>query len=329
MDGSIVGSTRHSMGTDTMPKRESAYHPQLEKAASRLPRWVVRWWTLPVLGWVVFLTSLMFRHGERIPLKRAAVWRYRPAKGAPRPGPAILWIHGGGMIIGDARQDQDKNQALADELGVPVVSVQYRLSARHPFPAGLDDCMEAFEWLLSQPDVDPRLVVVMGESGGAGLAAQLVLRALAEQKALPCLQALSYPMLDDRSSDAAHPQERLYISWDTASNRLAWDRYLAGHDRHAPPRFSVPGRETSLRGLPPAWIGVGTLDLFHDEVVDFARGLQAAGVPTELRVVPGGFHGFDNYVADSEVAREYRSSQLAAIRRRWAELGWVEDPPQG
>lgn len=128
--------------------------------------------------------------------------------------------------------------------------------------------------------------------------------------------------------DAAHPHEPMYRAWDTTSNRLAWDRYLAGHDRENPPPPAVPARVPSLRGLPPTWVGVGTLDLFHDEDVAFAQRLEEAEVPTELVVVQGAFHGFDTFAEDTQVVRDFRASQHAAIRSRWAALGWERATPQ-
>lgn len=309
-----------------MSDAKPSYHPELQAIAKRLPRVTVRTWTMPLFGVVDFVVGMLSRGGERIDLETTSVWMYRPKTPAPTPGPAVLWIHGGGMIVGDARQDQGHSQALADELGVPVASVQYRLSTHHPYPEGLEDCMEAMEWLAAQDGVDPDMIIVMGASGGGGLAAQLALRATAEARLVPCIQVLIFPMLDDRSSDADHPHEAMYRTWDTASNRIAWDRYLAGHDRDNPPSFAVPGRATSLEGLPPAWIGVGTLDLFHDEDVSYARRLEEAGVPTELVIVEGAFHGFSVFGADQPVSQAFHASQIAAIRARLAELGWTHEP---
>ncbi len=270
----------------------------------------------------------VFRSGTRVQLENTSVWMYQPENAAVQGrGPAVLWLHGGGMIVGDARQDEGRNQVMADTLGVPVVSVQYRNSKNHSFPAGLDDCMEALEWLAAREDVDPELIVVMGASGGGGLAAQAVQRAVAEGRVTPCAQVLIYPMLDDRSSDAEHPHDSAYRTWDTQSNRLAWGRYLKGHDRSAPPPFAVPARTSSLEGLPPTWIGVGTLDLFHDEDVEYAKRLEEAGVETELVVLDGAFHGFgfDVAGADTPQAKAFLASQMNMVQARWAELGWTKD----
>ena len=307
-----------------MSEVQVSYHPDLASIARWIPRALVRRWTIPLMSTAYAVTTAFAKGGTRVDLDTTSVWVYRPTNAAaPQPGPAILWLHGGGMLLGDAREHQDGNQRLADELGIPVVSVQYRLSKTSAFPAGLDDCMQALYWIAQQEDVDPRLIVVMGVSGGGGLAAQVAQRATAEGKVVPCLQVLVYPMLDDRSSDAEHPHAAWYKTWDTVSNRLAWDRYLAGHDRGTPPRFAVPSRASSLRGLPPAWLGVGTLDLFHAEGTRYAERLEADGVPTELVVVDGGFHGFDVFATDAPVTAAFHASQTAAMRARWAELGWA------
>lgn len=308
-----------------MPDPTPPFHPDLAAAARWTPRAVVRPWTIPLFNAFFSLGGALVSGGEPVALGAASLWLYRPAEPGPTPGPAVLWLHGGGFVVGHARQDGARCQALADALGVPVASVQYRLATAHPFPAALDDAMAALAWLADLPEVDGSWIAVAGQSAGAGLAAQLAQRAAAEGRVVPCQQLLIYPMLDDRSSDAAHPHAEAFRMWDAASNRLGWDRYLRGHDREDPPPHAVPARADALAGLPPAWIGVGTLDLFHDEDVAYARRLEAAGVPTTLEVVDGAFHGFDALAPDAPVTRAFEASQRAALRARWAALGWT--PP--
>ena len=116
-------------------------------------------------------------------------------------------------------------------------------------------------------------------------------------------------MLDDRTvSKAAVAQN--YRLWSGRINRFAWASYLGGAD----PDVAVPARRTDLTGLPPAWIGVGTADLFYDEDVADAERLNDAGVPCHLEVVEGAFHGFDRIGARARVSRAYFESQCEALR---------------
>ena len=200
---------------------------------------------------------------------------------------------------------------MADTLGAVVASVDYRLAPEHPYPAALDDCCAALEWLVAQPEIDSRRVVVFGISAGGGLAAALTLRCVDTGLVDLAGQVLQYPMLDDRtvlrSSTGA-------LGWTPEDNRFGWRSYLStdpGADSVS--AYAAPGRRDDLSGLPPTWIGVGTADLFHDEDVDYAVRLQAAGVPTQLSVVRGAFHGFD-IAAYSELSRSFTAARLAAMR---------------
>jgi acetyl esterase/lipase len=245
---------------------------------------------------------------------------YRPT-GLPPAAPALLWLHGGGHLIGKPEQDDRTNLEFARR-GVAVVSVDYRLSPEHPFPAALDDAHAALTW-LARPDgelaVDADRIAVGGSSAGGGMAAALAQRVHDEGRIRLALQLLVYPMLDDRTGlrdDAAPADLRV---WTPASNRLGWNSYLGTAPGSAVvPEYAVPARRTDLTGLPPAWIGVGTADLFHDEGVAYARRLEAAGVPVTLDVVEGAFHGFDAVFRSAPVTRRFVDSQIGALRGRLA-----------
>jgi acetyl esterase/lipase len=118
---------------------------------------------------------------------------------------------------------------------------------------------------------------------------------------------LVYPMLDDRS--ALTPDKPGYRLWDTRANAFGWSSYLGAAD----PQIAVPGRRDDLAGLAPAWIGVGSNDLFHDEDLAYAERLKAAGVPCDVEVVPGAFHGFDIWAAKTAVAQRFFESQCTAL----------------
>jgi acetyl esterase/lipase len=231
------------------------------------------------------------------------------------PQPALLWIHGGGYVIGKAQMDDRLCRQFSRRLGATVASVEYRLAPEHPYPIPLEDCYSALTWLSGLPAVDPSRVAIGGASAGGGLAAALALLARDRGDIALTFQLLVYPMLDDRSSTTAeNPKYRL---WNTRSNRFGWTAYLGDAD----PRVAVPARRDDLGGLPPAWIGVGTHDLFHDEDLAYAERLTAAGVPCQVEVVPGAFHGFDLLVPKAQVSRRFFGSQCDSLRAALAPAG--------
>ncbi|KHD72290.1 hypothetical protein MB27_41120 [Actinoplanes utahensis] len=246
-----------------------------------------------------------------------AVHVYEP-HGRERPSGALLWIHGGGYVIGDPATYHDVCSSIAAELGVLVVSVGYRLAPADPFPAGLDDCYSALAWLhghAGELGVDPARIAVAGDSAGGGLAACLAQLAHDRGEVPVAFQALVYPMLDDRTVlRADHAGTGMFV-WSPASNRFGWSAYL-GHEPtvEAPASYAVAARRDDLTGLPPAWIGVGDLDLFHAEDIAYARRLRESGVPCDLHVVPGMYHGADALFRRAPVMTGFRASMISALR---------------
>jgi acetyl esterase/lipase len=235
---------------------------------------------------------------------------YRPS-GLGRKPPALLWIHGGGYIAGSAAMNDRVVRRMAESLRALAVSVEYRLAPEHPYPAALDDCYAALRWLAARDDIDQQRIVVAGKSAGGGLAAALTLRCVDAGLVDLAGQVLVYPGLDDRT--VARSNALASRGWTSQDNSFAWRSYLGcepGADGVS--AYAAPARRDDLSGLPPAWIGVGTADLLHDEVVDYACRLRSAGVPTQLEVVPGGFHGFDVVGAHTSVVRQFNASYLAA-----------------
>ncbi|WP_082957624.1 MULTISPECIES: alpha/beta hydrolase [unclassified Mycobacterium] len=233
---------------------------------------------------------------------------FRP-EGVTTPAPALLWIHGGGYVLGSPAQDDALCRRFARELGATVAAVKYRLAPQNPYPAGLEDCYDALKWLSRLPAVDAARVAVAGASAGGGLAAALALLARDRGEVPLAAQILVYPMLDDRSvgPELENPGHRL---WTQGSNKFGWSAYLGKAD----PAVAVPGRRTDLAGLPPTWIGVGTLDLFHDEDLAYAERLRAAGVEVHVEEVHGAFHGFDQIAAKTAVAQSFLASQCDYLR---------------
>lgn len=245
---------------------------------------------------------------ERIAFRRGVGVRvYTPKRGGN--GSALLWIHGGGLVIGASAMDDARCARVADDLGVVVVSVEYRLAPRHPFPAPLDDCFEAWQWLLrvaAERGVDLGRIAVGGQSAGGGLAAALVQRIHDGGGTQPVAQWLFCPMLDDRTAAQVELDDVQHLVWDNAANRVGWSAYLGGAPgAETVPEYAAAARRKDLSGLPPAWIGTGDIELFYPEDVGYATALEGAGVPCTLDVVPGAPHGFETLADDTPLATAY------------------------
>ena len=257
------------------------------------------------------------RDVEVVRLGPVSVRLHRPASGARGPRPAVLWIHGGGFVIGNAMREDDRCRELARALGAVVAAVDHRLAPEHPFPTPLDDCHDALTWLADQDEVDATRIAIGGNSAGGGLAAGLALLARERGEVRPVFQLLVYPMLDDRTAIRRCEYERDLRLWNSSSNRFGWCSYLGrvpGSDGVS--ALAAPARAEDLSGLPPAWIGVGSLDLFADEDIAYAQRLQAAGVACELRVVEGAYHGFDVVHHTASISREFHAAQVDALALR-------------
>lgn len=239
---------------------------------------------------------------------------YRPRRQAPARA-AILNLHGGGYIAGTARREDGIARTLARDLDVVVFSLEYRLAPEAPYPAALDDCYAALAWLHEQAaelGIDRNRIAVRGVSAGGGLAVGLALLARDRSRFNIAFLALLYPMIDDRTP--AHPFNGRHI-WPIEANRFAWNCYLGDvAGRSEVPHYGAPARANDLRGLPPTFIGVGSIDLFADENIRFAQQLMGAGIATELHVYPGAFHGF-NLITTAAVARAYAADMHRAFER--------------
>jgi len=243
---------------------------------------------------------------------------YKP-KSISAPTPALLWIHGGGYVIGKPEIDDFICAEYVRELGIVVVSVDYRCAPKHPFPAGLNDCYCALQWAATyaqELNVDSKRVAIGGASAGGGLAAALVQLAHDRQEIKPIFQLLVYPMLDDRTVLRADIDDSQNITWTQKSNRYGWESYL-GKECGAEdvPAYSVPARRADLSGLPPAWISVGSLDVFHDEDVAYAQRLKECGLECEIDIIAGAFHGFDVFDPQIPIVQNFRKSQIVALKK--------------
>jgi acetyl esterase/lipase len=228
-------------------------------------------------------------------------------------------MHGGGYVMGRPEQDDGSCAQYVHELGIKVVSVDYRCAPKHPFPAALDDCHSALKWVFTHSqelNIDPGRIAIGGNSAGGGLAAALAQLAHDQKEITPVFQLLVYPMLDDRTVLRTDVDDRNNVTWTHKSNRFGWESYLGQEcGAEKAPAYSVPARRADLSGLPPAWIGVGDLDIFHDEVVAYAQRLRECGVACEWEVIPGAFHGFDVFDPKVPIVQGFRKSQIAALKK--------------
>ncbi len=231
--------------------------------------------------------------------------RVHRRKGLTGPAPAVVWIHGGGYVLGSYTGDDLRFDRWCRQLPIVGVSVEYRLAPETPFPGPLEDCYAALRWTAGHAadlGVDPARIGVGGQSAGAGLAAGLALLARDRAEVPVAFQLLIYPMIDDRmvtpSSGWVDPV------WPPAANHYGWASYLGAlHGSDDVPYHAAPARALDLTGLPRTFIAVGALDIFSDEDIDYAVRLRHAGVPTDLHVYAGAPHGFEGMAALSKVAQ--------------------------
>ncbi len=243
---------------------------------------------------------------------------YSPRETA-RPLPALVWIHGGGYVIGSADADELQVKTIVSQVGCLVVSVDYRLAPEAPFPASVEDCYAALAWLHQHADehgLAMERVAIGGASAGGGLAAALALLARDRAEYPVSFQLLLVPMLDDRTVTAGDPHPYTgEFTWTHARNLFGWSALLGqapGGANVSP--YAAPARAESLEGLPATYIATGALDLFLEEDLEYARRLTRAGVPMELHVYPGAFHGFGRAAA-ARVSRAYQRDFLQALGR--------------
>jgi acetyl esterase/lipase len=232
------------------------------------------------------------------------------------PGSAILYIHGGGMVLGSMELYDKVPARYVAETGVPMLSVDYRLAPENPHPVPVEDCFAALQWLHEHAGdygIDPARIAVMGDSAGGGLAAATAI--VARDRGVPLArQILIYPMLDDRNV-VPDPELVPFAVWTYDGNITGWGALLG--DRRGTdevPPSAAPARETSFAGLAPAYIEVGELDIFRDEDVEYARQLSKAGVSAELHVHTGVPHGFDAVAGDSDLGRRSRDDRVRVIK---------------
>ncbi|SIO09460.1 Acetyl esterase/lipase [Agromyces cerinus subsp. cerinus] len=229
--------------------------------------------------------------------------------------PAVVYLHGGGMVAGKAEYYDGLVRYYVEQTRVPFASVDYRLAPENPGTGMATDAVDAIAWLIEHADefgIDPQRIAVMGDSGGGGVAAGAAILARDRGIAL-ARQLLIYPMLDDRTT-VPDPNIAPYAAWDWDSNWTCWSAVLGagiGGDSVSP--IAAPARLTEFGGLPPAYIEVGDLDIFRDESISYAQRLHAAGISCELHVLPGVTHGHDRVSVEIDVSRRTLAARCRVL----------------
>lgn len=236
------------------------------------------------------------------------VYRPQDAQGA------IVWLHGGGFVMGGLDVEHPWAARIADGSRAVVVSVGYRLAPEHRFPAAFDDAYAAVRWTTehaAELGVDPpQHIAVGGHAAGAGLAAAVAVRARDERRPPISFQLLNQPALDDRQDtwSARNFTDTPFMTRDKVS--ASWRHYL-GSALASP--YAAPARTSDLSGLPPAYITTAELDPNRDEAIAYAQRLMEAGVPVELHQWRGTFHG-SQAVLSAEVSQR-QLAELGAVLR--------------
>jgi len=243
-----------------------------------------------------------------------AVRIYRPhqAQGA------IIWLRGGGFVMGDLDTEHPAATRVADGSGAVVISVGYRRAPEHRFPAALDDAYAALTWTArhaAELGIDPERIAVGGHSAGAGLAAAAALRARDQQGPPIRFQLLNQPQLDDRQEtwSARHFTDTPWMN--RGKMTASWRHYL-GSAPASP--YAAPARAADVSGLPPAYIATAELDPNRDEAISYAQRLLQARVPVELHQWPGTFHG-SHAILSAEVSQRQITELTTALGRALAQ----------
>jgi acetyl esterase len=241
---------------------------------------------------------------------------YRPSPTAEvRPG--VLYLHGGGFMVGSVEGEHLSSLAMAEKADAVVVSVEYRLAPEHPYPAGLDDCYAALVWMTSECrtlGIDPDHIGVMGQSAGGGLSAALALLARDRNGPKLCFQLLGIPELDDRLETTSMREFTDTPLWNRPNAEVSWRFYLGDGYGKDVPAYAAPARASDLSGLPPAYISTMEFDPLRDEGILYALHLLEQGVPVELHQYPGTFHG-SHLFGNADVSKRTIKEMTDALRR--------------
>ncbi|MFZ3578782.1 alpha/beta hydrolase [Virgibacillus sp. DJP39] len=232
--------------------------------------------------------------------------------------PGLLWIHGGGYVIGTPEENDVLCQRFVTEANCVVVSVDYRLAPESPYPAALDDCYSALKWFSENADklgVDPTRIGVAGASAGGGLTAALSLLTRDRNGPKLCFQMPLYPMINDHNNTPSSQEVTGNMIWNHDLNEKGWKMYLNGQNgTKNVSKYAAPAREKDFSGLPYTYTCVGQLDPFRDETLDYVTRLSRAGVDVEFHLYPGCYHGFEVLTPDAAISQRALTEYVSAVK---------------
>ena len=244
---------------------------------------------------------------------------YRPT-GIRGSLPVLLHLHGGGFVVGSPERKGTEHRKLAVDLGCAIYSVDYRLAPETPFPGAVEDCYAVLRWIhdnATRLELDPSRVGVIGESAGGGLAASLALLVRDRKEFRLLFQHLVSPMLDDRTAgrSISNPGTGEF-AWTREDNAFGWSALLGsavgGPDVSL---YAAAARAEDLHDLPSTYLSIAALDLLMEEELEYAQRLARAGVPLELHVYLGTFHGFAPTCSRARVSVAAVRDSTEALRR--------------
>lgn len=234
--------------------------------------------------------------------------------------PALLWIHGGGYVIGIPEGDDGLCQRFVKEAGCVVISVDYRLAPEHPYPAPLEDCYSALKWIAANSDelnIDSERIGIAGASAGGGLTAALALLARDRKGPKLIFQMPLYPMINDLNDSFSNKEITGNYIWNHSLNETGWSMYL-GELKHSDniPYHAAPARASveDLKGLPYTYTCVGQMDPFRDETLQYVTKLAQAGVDVDFHLYAGGYHAFESLNPHAEIANKAIQEYIDAAK---------------
>ena len=239
------------------------------------------------------------------------------------PLPAVVYLHGGGMVAGKVEHFATSLALYTRESGFPFFAVEYRLAPEFHAPAAIEDSYGWVQHLVSHADefnIDPSRIALMGVSAGGGIAASVALLARERQLSPPiAMQMLICPMLDDRTTSPGDDTEAgKLLFWKASYNKLGWDAYLNKKDGKIDPKalahYAVPARVDDLHDLPTTYLDVGTVDLFMEEGIQYGTKLTQHGVQLEMHIWPGLPHGWEGASSTSWYKKAI-DLRVAALKR--------------
>ena len=249
--------------------------------------------------------------GRSIPVRL-----YRAAKESNgRQQPCLIYIHGGGMIMGNLETGNLNCLNFARTFDISVLSIEYRKAPEFPYPAAIEDCIDAISWIVSNSElfkIDLANLGIYGSSAGGGLVLGTALKMRDQGRNVFKFMLPIYPMIDSSNTSNSSLEITNIGVWDRSTNIDAWNWYLNGNQAD---EYAAPAQAKNLAGLPQCYSDVGSFDLFLDENSSFFERLSGAGVSTEFQVFQGAFHGSENLAPESELSRKIWERRLGAIER--------------